>query len=231
MFKTLSSKSPNSLNVQTNSVKLVRLIHYQTNTLPFMPVPNDLWFGIMNSVINIKGPNLNDSIYLTEVIYKSIPVPEVDELGTAFIREMLPVKYTIRLIDFLSNRAKMTSTSSETDSVKAGYSVEVMKLFQKESAGTASVEYEKQWSKAFSYYLENQVRKHELATEEYKLDLKYRELVAEVCYAEETKSKIPLQIKKVGMDNAVEFVREWNRLIKKDTLDKFFKEMDKMENK
>lgn len=224
-------------NVQSNSISLARLVHYQTNRLPLYPVPSELWIVIINSKIEfprqfVSNPNVfeyQDSPYTLTPFKEPILLPKADEIGTEFVKEMLPIKYTNALIDFLSSRSKMLSSSSEADSAEVGYSVDIMKLFQKEDAGTISAEYQKQWTKAFSYFLDNQARKHELADEEFKTNLKYWDLVAEAYYSEETKTNSVPLLKRIGKDSAKSLLQKWNGFIN-DKIDNFFKDIKEIQN-
>jgi hypothetical protein len=149
---------------------------YQTSEeLPLMKVPDNLFITYTNSSyvgyypMQQVVPAGLMVIPVKPIETRSEIIPEADQIRTEYALKAVPMKYTIRFLNFASERSKSKTGSSETDSAKIGFSFDISKLFSKESFGEVSGEYQKSFQTAFSYYVDQ--------GKKYLIDLAYIKLV------------------------------------------------------
>lgn len=234
-LKFNKSKNTAGIELKSQAVNVFRFHQpFQANRLPLMPVPGKLWFVCENSRITFPTaikhrrpqPTASERFKLPDKIeYEAvvIKVPKVDEIGTAYVKEQLPVIYTLRAMRFDSERSGYKSSSSESDKVGISYGLDILKAIQKESAGEINVEYEKQWQKAFSFYI-NQANVHQLEEESRKLNEKYYQIISEVEYFYTEKPGVLGTLRKIGDETAGDFMIDFNALIA-DAVDNYFKNL------
>lgn len=102
----------------------------------------------------VPGTLAGIRVYTPKFVENSEPVIEADKILSEYAMKAVPMKYTIQFLDFVSERSKSKTGSSEGESYKVGYTIDMSKLFAKESTGEISGEYEKSLQTAFSYYVD-----------------------------------------------------------------------------
>lgn len=170
-------------------------------------------------------------------------MPVIDGLGTLFIREELPIQYTISNIFFVSGRSGYKSGSSETSTFSLSYALEVLKALGKQSAGEITAEYSKQFESTMTFFIENSKALWELQTKSTRINESYRQLMSEVPYnynevgkpvgdsiLSSLRREIPVKpnpvvkMVKVGDEKAGLFMKRINDIMT-DRLDQHFKSL------
>lgn len=165
---------------------------------------------------------VNDRFGVAYRTSKVIMLPKVDELGTQFVDEMLPLRFTIDLIDYESTQSGMLSARSDTNTGTVGWKSDVVKWWYGEPNGEVSVEYQKQLSASSSYWLGNQENKVKINSLKNRVNNKYQLIIANVLYENNGKHT-------VGLDSARDFINKFNAYIN-EKLKKFFKDASIMNN-
>lgn len=160
-LKVNDFKNDTGINLKAQTINALRFyLPPQTTVFPKMPVPAKLWFERTNSRIEFSEERHKIRDYeppryrLPDIITRPafiIYVPKVDKIINDYIKEQLPVIYTLKAMRFDSARSGYKSSASESDKVGVGYSLDILKALKKESAGEVNLEYENNGKKHFLF--------------------------------------------------------------------------------
>lgn len=183
-INTVQKQKYNLTNKQITFGNAKALFHkpfLRQDALPLLPVPQKLWFTWTGSKVTFKvEPSVSPGVLAYQ--RNPIPVPLVDTLGTAFIKEELPIQYTIQNILFLSERTGYKSSSSKSSSFSISYALDILKDLGKESAGEVTGEYSKQFETTMSFFIENTKAFWELESKSVRNNENYKQLISGVIY-------------------------------------------------
>ncbi len=136
-------KNDTGIKLNTRTVNVLKFyLPPQTTVFPKMPVPAKLWFTRFDSRMDFdiehRTPIPRDyepaRFRLPDIVSHqkfSIAVPSVDKISNDYIKEQLPVIYTLKAMRFDSARSGYKSSASESDKVGGGYSLDILKALKK----------------------------------------------------------------------------------------------------
>lgn len=148
---------------------------YQTTPdLPLMDVPDELFITYTNAsrveyYVQQTVVPMMVVVPAAEVKSYSEYVNEADTIRNEYVLKAVPMRYTIRFLDFASERSKSKTSSSVGESSKLGFTFDASKIFAGESSGEVNLEHQRNFETAFSYYVDQ--------GKKYLIDLAYIKLV------------------------------------------------------
>ena len=210
--------------ISTGNGRLFRLntaYRLQTDTVPLVSVPNNLFFTAIETRVNfeysvpvtgIGYPAVNVYSPRTEVVF----IPQADVIGSQYVLAALPIEFTIAFLRFAGLESGVKSSETEGDKFGGKYSADLLKIFSGESYGTVDVNYEKSFAKVLSYYTDEK-RINELKKQSIQLDLDYTEKLVGIEFFCKYKDEKMLTTE----HHADGWMTTWNTILG-DTIKKYF---------